>query len=132
MQKRWIGVLFLVFILPWAVPAIPEFISIHWMLGAQWGLVNNIIWKVFGVFGPAWLAKPDLAMGAVVVFHIWKWLPFWTLILLASRLSVPRELYEAAAVDGATGPKAFFHVTLPMVRNVYFTCTLLSLLWTLG
>lgn len=132
LSHRWIAALFLVFILPWAVPTIPEFISIHWMLDAQWGMVNNFIWNVFGAMGPPWLARPDLAMGSVVVAYIWKWLPFWTLILMAGRMSIPRDLYEAASVDGATGVKAFLFVTLPMMGKLYLTCTLLSTLWTLG
>lgn len=132
MRSRWIRALFLVFILPWAVPAIPEFISAHWMLNSQWGLINNILWQWFHIMGPAWLARPDLGMGSVIVFYIWKWLPFWTLIFLAARLAIPQELYEAAAVDGATGSKAFFHITVPVLRGLYLTCTLLSMLWTLG
>lgn len=131
-QSRWISALFLVFILPWAVPAIPEFISAHWMLNSQWGLINNMLWNWFHIMGPPWLARPDLAMGSVLVFYVWKWLPFWTLIFLSARISIPSELYEAAAVDGATGPRAFRHVTLPTLRGLYVTCTLLSMLWTLG
>lgn len=132
LPPRWISALFLVFILPWAVPAIPEFISVHWMLNAQWGLINNILWNLFHIMGPPWLARPDLAMGSVLVFYIWKWLPFWTLIFLAGRMAIPRDLYEAAAMDGATGAKGFVHITLPMMRNLYLTCTLLSTIWTLG
>ena len=49
---RWVKWLFLIFILPWAVPAIPTFISARWMLNGQWGLINNIIWKPLGDFGP--------------------------------------------------------------------------------
>ena len=48
----WVRLLLLVFILPWAVPAIPTFISFHWLLNGQWGLINSIIWTVFGVDGP--------------------------------------------------------------------------------
>src|SRR3546814_11819492 len=71
-------------------------------------------------------------MGSVLVAYIWKWLPFWTLIFLAGRMAISRDLYEAASVDGATGVKAFFYITLPMMRKLYVTCTLLSTLWTLG
>jgi multiple sugar transport system permease protein len=131
-SKRWISALLLIFILPWAVPAIPEFISMHWMLNGQWGLINNILWDLFGIMGPPWLSSPDLAMGSVIVSYIWKWMPFWTVVLLAGRMAIPRELYEAAAVDGATGVKSFVHVTMPMMRSLYLTCTLLSMLWTLG
>ena len=128
----WTKTLLLIFILPWAVPAIPGYISIHWMLNGQWGLINNAIWNLFQVDGPPWLDSPGLAMGSVIVAYIWKWLPFWTIIFLAGRMAIPKELYEAAAVDGATGPRCFVHVTFPMLANLYTVCTLLSTIWTLG
>lgn len=131
-EEWWIKPLLLVFILPWAVPAIPTFISVHWMLNGQWGLVNNLIWTLFQVDGPPWLDRADLAMASNVVAYIWKWTPFWTLIFLAGRMAIPRELHEAAAVDGATGVHRFTHVTFPLMANLYLVCTLLSTIWTLG
>ena len=110
----WVKGLLLIFVLPWAMPALPAFISIHWMLNSQWGLLNNFLWNVFGVDGPGWLDTSRwLALGAVIVSHIWKWMPFWTVILLAGRMAIPQELYEAAEMDGATGLKRFVHVTFP-------------------
>jgi multiple sugar transport system permease protein len=129
---RWVRALLLVFILPWAVPAIPTFISFHWMLNGQWGLINNALWLLFQTDGPPWLDAPGLAMGSVIVAYIWKWLPFWTLIFLAGRMSIPKELYEAADVDGATGTRRFVHITFPIMANLYTVCTLLSTIWTLG
>jgi multiple sugar transport system permease protein len=128
----WVRALLMVFILPWAVPAIPTFISIHWMLNGQWGLINNIIWDLFQTDGPPWLDTPNLAMGSVIVAYIWKWLPFWTVIFLAGRMAIPKELYEAADVDGATGLNRFVHITFPIMANLYLVCTLLSTIWTLG
>ena len=128
----WVKWLFLIFILPWAVPAIPTFISAHWLLNGQWGLINNIIWDLFRVEGPGWLTNPSLAMGSVIVFYIWKWMPFWTVIFLAGRTAIPGDLYEAAAIDGATGIQRFRYVTFPMMRNLYIICTVLSTIWTLG
>jgi multiple sugar transport system permease protein len=122
----------LIFVLPWAVPAIPTFISWHWMLNGQWGLINNLIWTLFQADGPPWLDQANLAMASVIVAYIWKWLPFWTLIMLAGRMAIPKDLYEAASVDGATGVRAFTHVTFPMLANLYTVCTLLSTIWTLG
>jgi multiple sugar transport system permease protein len=99
----WVKGLLLIYVLPWAVPALPTFISIHWMLNGQWGLLNNFLWNVFGVDGPGWIETSRwLALGSVIVSHIWKWLPFWTVILLAGRMAIPQELYDAAEVDGAT------------------------------
>ena len=59
-------------------------------------------------------------------------MPFWTVILLAGRMAIPQELYEAAEVDGASGMRRFVHVTFPLMANLYLVCTLLSTIWTLG
>jgi multiple sugar transport system permease protein len=129
----WVKSLLLVFVLPWALPALPAFISIHWMLNGEWGLFNNFLWNVFGVDGPGWLDTSRwLSLGAVITSHIWKWMPFWTVILLAGRMAIPQELYEAAEVDGATGVTRFTHVTFPLLANLYLVCTLLSTIFTLG
>jgi multiple sugar transport system permease protein len=129
----WVKGLLLIFVLPWAMPALPAFISFHWMLNGQWGLINNAIWALFGVDGPGWLETSRwLALGSVIVSHIWKWMPFWTVILLAGRMAIPQELYEAAEMDGATGMRRFMHVTFPLLANLYLVCTLLSTIFTLG
>jgi multiple sugar transport system permease protein len=132
-RSRWMKGLLLIYVLPWAMPALPSFISIHWMLNGQWGLINNFLWTVFGIDGPGWLETSRwLALGSVIASHIWKWMPFWTVILLAGRMAIPQDLYEAAAVDGATGLRRFTHVTFPLLANLYLICTLLSTLFTLG
>jgi multiple sugar transport system permease protein len=59
-------------------------------------------------------------------------MPFWTVIFLAARIRIPRDIYDAAEVDGATGSRRFVHVTFPLLANLYLICTLLSTLWTLG
>jgi multiple sugar transport system permease protein len=128
----WTKLLLLVFMLPWAIPALPSYLSINWMLNGQWGLINNIVWLLFQVDGPPWLDSPNLALGSVIYGHVWKWLPFWTLILLAGRMAIPRELYEAADVDGASRLQKFRHVTLPLMAGLYLVCTLLSTIWALG
>jgi len=129
----WLKGLLLIYVLPWAMPALPSFISIHWMLNGQWGLINNILYNMFEIDGPGWLETSRwLALGSVIASHIWKWMPFWTVILLAGRMAIPQELYEAAEMDGATGLRRFTHVTFPLLANLYLVCTLLSTLFTLG
>jgi multiple sugar transport system permease protein len=132
-KSWWTKGLLLIYVLPWAVPALPTFISIHWMLNGQWGLVNNVLWDVFHIDGPGWLDTSRwLALGSVIATHIWKWMPFWTVILLAGRMAIPQELYDAADVDGATGVRRFAHVTFPLLANLYLICTLLSTIFVLG
>jgi len=133
MRKRWwTKPLMMIFILPWAVPALPTFLSIHWMLNGDWGLVDNLIYALFHVNAPSWLDHRWYALGADIVAYMWKWLPFWTIILLAGRMAIPQDLYEAAAVDGANSWHRFKEVTFPLLANLYLVCTLLGILFTLG
>lgn len=131
-SRAWIKWLMVLFILPWAVPSIPTIFSIRFMLNPEWGVVNAIIFKLTAEDGPNWLNDPALALSMSMLTHIWKALPFWTLILIAGRLSIPQEQYEAASVDGATSWQKFRYVTWPSIRTLYLTSTMLSMIWTLG
>ncbi|MGE5169416.1 MAG: carbohydrate ABC transporter permease [Rudaea sp.] len=130
--RTWIKWLSLLFILPWAVPSIPTILSIRFMLNPEWGLVNHLIFRLTAEDGPNWLNDPWLALSMAMLVHIWKSLPFWTLILIAGRLAIPGELYEAASVDGASGFQKFRFITWPSLRTLYLTSTILSMIWTLG
>ena len=130
--RPWIRWLSILFILPWAVPSIPTILSFRWMLNSEWGMLNNMLWYWFGIDAPWWLVRPHLALGSVITVHIWKYLPFWTLILLAGRMAISNDLYEAARIDGASRLQQFFYVTWPQIRNLYFTSVLLSTIWSLG
>jgi multiple sugar transport system permease protein len=133
MQARtWIKWLSVIFILPWAVPSIPTILSLRFMLNPEWGVINQLIFRFTGEDGPNWLNDPTIALSMAIAVHIWKSLPFWTLILLAGRLAISGDLYEAASVDGATRWQKFKFVTWPSMQTLYVTCTLLSMIWTLG
>jgi len=128
----WMRALFLAFILPWAMPAMPTALSFHWLLNGQFGLFNNLLWYLFGIDGPIWLNSRWTALSSNIIAYIWKFMPFWTVIFLAGRMAIPQELYEAADVDGATGYRRFVHVTFPLLANLYLICTLLSTIFTVG
>jgi multiple sugar transport system permease protein len=130
--RTWIKWLSLVFILPWAVPSIPTILSIRFMLNPEWGIVNHLIFELTGADGPNWLNDPWVALSMAILVHIWKSLPFWTLILIAGRLAIPGELYEAASVDGASSWQKFKWITWPSQQTLYLTSSILSMIWTLG
>ena len=130
--RWWIKALSLVFILPWAVPSIPTILSVRFMLNPEWGVINSTYFRLTGLDGPNWLNDPTLALTFSMLMHIWKSLPFWTVILIAGRLAIPSEQYEAASVDGATRWQKFRFISWPAMRDLYLTCTLLSMIWTLG
>ena len=129
--RWWIRPLLAVFILPWAIAAAQACVSFHWML-QEGGLVNGVLSALFGINGPIWFNDRWLALGSNIVVYIWKWMPFWTIIFLAARMKIPRDIYDSAEVDGATGTRRFVHVTFPLLANLYLLCTLLSTLWTVG
>ena len=131
-QRWWIKALSLLFILPWALPSIPTILSVRFMLNPEWGVINSLIFQFTGLDGPNWLNDPTLALSFSMLMHIWKSLPFWTLILLAGRLAIPTEQYEAASVDGASSWQKFRFITWPSMRTLYLTSTILSMIWTLG
>ncbi|MGH7155013.1 MAG: carbohydrate ABC transporter permease [Acetobacteraceae bacterium] len=131
-RQWWVRTLFLIYILPWAMPALPTAISFHWLLNGQWGLFNNLLYFLTGIDGPIWLNSRGTALASNIVAYIWKFMPFWTVIFLAGRMAIPRELYEAADVDGATGDRRFRYVTVPLLANLYLICTLLSTVFTVG
>jgi multiple sugar transport system permease protein len=131
-KRWWVKVLAVLFVLPWAVPSIPTILSVRFMLNPEWGVVNTLIFSLTGDDGPNWLNDPTLALSLSMVVHIWKSLPFWTLILLAGRLAIPGELYEAASVDGAGAWHRFRFITWPSISTLYVTCTFLSMIFTVG
>jgi len=131
-KRWWVKVMAVLFVLPWAVPSIPTILSVRFMLNPEWGVINTLIFKLSGDDGPNWLNDPALALSLSMVVHIWKSLPFWTLILLAGRLAIPGELYEAASVDGAGPWHRFRFITWPSISTLYVTCTLLSMIFTVG
>ncbi|HZT86803.1 MAG TPA: sugar ABC transporter permease [Stellaceae bacterium] len=131
-RRRWIKALLVLCLLPWALPAIPAYVSFHWMLLGEYGLLNSLARELFGLQWPVWFNERWTALAADIVAYMWKWLPFWILIFLAGRMAIPPDLYEAADIDGADGPRRFFHVTLPLLANLYLICTALCAIWIVG
>jgi multiple sugar transport system permease protein len=130
--RTWIRWLSVLFILPWAVPSIPTILSVRFMFNPEWGVINNLIFKFTGEDGPNWLNDPAIGLTLAILVHIWKSLPFWTLILMTGRLAISTDMFEAADVDGASWWQKFRFITWPSMQTLYLTCTLLSMIWTLG
>jgi len=130
--RRWIRILLAIYVLPWVFAAAQTCLSFHWMLIGEQGLVYGLLLQLFGIEGPIWFNGRWLGLGCDIAVYLWKWMPFWTLIFLAARLTIPRDIYDSAKVDGATGVRQFVHVTFPLLANLYLICTLLSVLWALG
>lgn len=133
MRRRWwIRTLLVIFVVPWFLATVQAFISFHWMLVGEYGFIDSFLREVFDIAGPNWFNDRWLALGSNIVADVWKWMPFWVLIFLAGRMAIPRELYDLADVDGATGTRRFLHVTFPLLASLYLACTLLATIWAFG
>lgn len=113
------------FFLPHITATVAIALVWRWMFEPNIGLFNAAL-DVIGVRGPAWLSDPTWAMPAVILVSIWKGIGFKMLIYLAALQSIPAMLYEAADVDGATGIRRFFAITLPLLRPATFFVFLIS------
>jgi trehalose/maltose transport system permease protein len=104
-------------LIPWAIPTVVSARMWGWMLNDLYGVVNTMLLGLGLIAQPwAWLADPVLSMVSVIAVDVWKGTPFMALLSLAALQVLPRELYEAARVDGVGPVRVFFQVTLPLIR----------------
>lgn len=132
-RRLWIRMLIIVFLLPWTLPAVPAYLSFHWMLvTGRMGLIDHLLKLLLGIQGPEWLIHAQLGFAWDIIAFIWKWLPLWTVILLGGRMAIPQDLYDAADIDGVSPFQRFAYVTVPLLANLYLISTLVSAIWTFG
>jgi trehalose/maltose transport system permease protein len=116
-------------LIPWAIPTIVSARMWGWMLNDQFGIVNDILLRL-GVISEriAWTASPDTAMLAVLMVDVWKTTPFMALLILAGLQMVPRDIYEAARIDGIHPVRVFLRVTLPLIRPALMVAVIFRML----
>jgi ABC-type sugar transport system permease subunit len=126
-RQLWRGLI----LLPWAMPAFVAYITWKLLYAPQGGAFNYILLQTGLVETHAdFLSTRALAMPSVIVATFWRGFPFWVITFLAALQNVPQELYDAAAIDGASAWQRFRHVTLPGIRHVVLVVILLSTIWT--
>ena len=128
LRGRWLARTLAV--VPWAMP--PVVVGIMWSLvyRPDAGLLNEVLYRIgLEDLGSNWLGSFGSALPAVIVVGVWAGMPVTTVVLLAALQSVPRELHEAAAVDGAGGWARFRSVTLPQLKGVVVAITTLNFIW---
>ncbi len=133
LQQRIRGLNFFrgVLLLPWVAPYVVTSLAWLWMYDALNGVINLSLMKLGIIRGPIpWLSHPSLAMYSVISVNIWRGFPFFGVAVLAGLQNIPRTLYEAAEVDGASYFRKFIHVTLPGLKIPLIIATLLSTIWT--
>ena len=126
------GLLRSLILLPWLIPLIVSSAVWRWLLDTDGGALNRFLLGV-GVIdsGVPWLTSTALALVSVIGVNIWIGIPFNAVLLHGGLQNVPEELYEAGALDGATGWRAFRHITWPMLRPVVSVTLVLGVVYTL-
>ncbi|HEY6016931.1 MAG TPA: sugar ABC transporter permease [Gaiellaceae bacterium] len=142
-RGRWL-MRFLI-VLPWAAPISLGAISWLWIFDSLFSIVNwtlvhtHTVGVVCGVFNvsncsatnpPQWLGDPTLAKVAIIAVHSWRIIPFATVIFIAGIASIPNEVHDAAAVDGATGLRKFWYVSLPLQLPIATVALLFGIVFT--
>ena len=125
------GLLRSLLLLPWLIPLIVSSAVWRWILDQDNGALNRFISGFEGIGHPGWLTSTSLALIAVILVNIWIGIPFNMVILYGGLEEIPEELYEAAALDGATGWTAFRHITWPLLRPVVNVVLVLGVVYTL-
>lgn len=129
-RGKWL-VRFLI-LLPWVAPISLGTIGWLWMLDSIYSVINWTF-RAVGVFGPEtwpmWLGIPSLAMGSIIVIHVWRLLPLATVIILAGLSSIPKDIHDAAAVDGAGFWRHQFQITIPLLTPIMTVATLFGVVF---
>ncbi|MBW6440046.1 sugar ABC transporter permease [Actinoplanes hulinensis] len=118
------------FLVPWLLPLIVSASTWTWMLNSDSGIVNAAL-EFIHVDPVNWLTSPDWALTSVIIANIWIGIPFNLVVLYSGLQAIPAEVYEAAAIDGATGWQRFRRITFPLLRPVSAITLLLGLVYTL-
>jgi multiple sugar transport system permease protein len=142
-RGKWI--VRLLVMLPWAAPVALVTLAWLWIFDSLFSIVNwtlkqmgllGVVCSAFGVDGcgasnpPQWLGNDKLAMFAIIVVHAWRVLPFAVVIFIAGLASIPTEVEDAAKIDGATGVKKLFYVTLPLQLPIALVAVLFGIVFT--
>ena len=124
-QRKWRGML----LIPWVIPPAMSTLGWFWLLDPSYSAFNWIFVRL-GIPPVTWLGDGNWARFSVILVNVWYGAPFFLIMYLAALKSVPEQLYEAAAIDGANWWQKIWYVTLPMMRNIISITVLFSLIVT--
>ena len=121
------------FLLPWTLPNLVAVLNWRWIYNSAGGALNAVL-RALGLIerNISWLSVPSFALLGVVIANVWRGTPFFGITILSKLQTIPKDLYEAAEIDGAGVLRKFIHVTLPEIKDVILLTTLISTIWTLN
>ncbi len=120
-------------LLPWVIPNTLSTLGWLWMFDPLFSVFNWIVTHI-GIASTniSWLANPYWAMFSIILVNVWRGLPFFAITMLAGLVSIPKELYKAAHIDGAGDLKCFLHITLPLLKPLILIAILFSTIFTIS
>lgn len=121
-------------LIPWALPTAVMAMAWRWIYNAEYGILGDLLFRLGVLASPkvAWLASPGMAFAACVLADVWKTAPFMALLLMSGLSSIPDELYEAAAIDGAGPLRRFVTITVPLLAPAMAVATLFRAIQAFG
>lgn len=118
---------------PWALSGFAIGLIWAWIFNGQFGMANDILMRLHLIQGNiGFLSDPGIAMISVIIVNIWYGVPFFAIMLLAALQSVPKELFEAAEIDGANSVKRLFYITIPYIKPTIVSTLLLRTIWIMN
>jgi len=114
------------------LPVISSIVAIalvwSWLYNPEFGLINYVLKKFFNIDGPRWLEDENWAMPAMVIMNVWKSMGYNMVLFLAGLQNIPDSLYEVSEIDGASGIKKFFNITLPLISPTTFFVFIITII----
>jgi len=125
------GIIRTAVLVPWAIPTIISGLMWKFMYSQQYGVINYIL-KTLKIITKdlPWLSDAQLAVVATIIADVWKTTPYMSLLILSGLQTIPPQMYEAAAIDGASRIQRFFHITIPLIKPVLAVAILFRTLAT--
>jgi len=130
-EFKFKGLVMMIVMLPWAMPYSVSHIIWRWIFDASYGHLNSLLMKLNIIQLPlGWLANPKFSLWGIIIANSWTGMPFCAFSILAGLYSIPKDVYDAASIDGTNSLQKFRYITLPMIKSVIMLITALVVIWT--
>lgn len=127
------GIVRALILIPWAIPNIVNGVMWEWIFNSSYGALNSLLLQMGVIKEPIqWLSEPWLALNMVILADTWKVIPLYVILFLAGLQTIPKDVYEAARIDGSGAWKSFFHITLPLLKPIILVILVLRTMQCFG
>lgn len=130
-EFKFKGLVMMIVMLPWAMPYSVSHIIWRWIFDSLYGHLNSLLMILNIIQNPLdWLANPKFSLWGIIIANSWTGMPFCAFSILAGLYSIPKDVYDAASIDGTNSLQKFRYITLPLIKPVIILITTLVTIWT--